>query len=94
MRDPAPYSPGQGVGLSGAVVRWITVVPDDDTDLPTMGIGIRNNGPLAANIAVQFVTGEQETFHMASSHEITCSVQRVLATGTDAGAHVMVAYER
>ena len=94
MPDIAPYYPGQGVGLGGAVVRWITVVPDDDNDLRTVGIGIRNNGPVTADIAVQFVTGETEVFHMAASHEISTSVQRVLATGTSAGARIQVAFDR
>ena len=93
-RDTSPYFPGQGTGLSGAVVRWQTVVPDDDNDLPTMGIGLRNNGPLTVAIAVEFVTGDREIFHMAASHEITTSVKRVLATGTDAGAQIQVAFDR
>ena len=93
-RDDTPYYPGQGTGLGGAVKRWQTVVPSNSEELQPVGIGIRNNGPLAAAIRIMDVTGGIETFNMAASHEISTSVRKVFAAGTDSGAQVQVAFDQ
>jgi hypothetical protein len=74
------------VGLSGPANDIVAVTPDDDADLPNMGVALYVTG--GGDVAFISAAGESRTVTLPDNFILPVGVRRVLEASTATGIHV------